>query len=319
MTPPQRVRQGRWYRDPTKAKLVPLDAIKEGKAILALLDQTLFLTSQQIAHRFFTVPIHGERKPETELARAARAANRSLSRLKDRGWVRLSPVYTLPAPGKLRTLEVNSLTPPGVEVVRRLYQEAWKSTEVITYSTGQVNPVPETINHDLAVRDALVFLTRLFLDAGIPIHWFTFQTRQLVNEKQTAMHHAPDLIMIVGERRVPLLIEADLGTESIESTVGNSWATKYQQYGNYLKRDFGNDPLFEGCVKPLVVTLTTSDRRLTNLVGAIKGWGGQRSWWCSTFEALSPLIYQEPGLVWWVPTVDRVMSLSDAIRPTGGL
>lgn len=239
--------------------------------------------------------------------------------MKDRGWVRLRPVYTLPAPGKLRTIEVNSLTPEGVELVRRLYQEAWNTTDVVTYSTGQVVPVPETIVHDLAVRDALLFLTRMFLGATIPIHWFTFQSRELIQSRQTTMGHAPDVIMIVGKRRVPLLIEADLGTESIESDAANSWATKYQQYATYLKNNYGNDPLFDGCAKPLVVTLTTSDRRLANLVEAIEGWGGQRSWWCSTFTALNPLFYHEPGLVWRVPTVDRDMSLSEAVRPTGGL
>jgi hypothetical protein len=141
----------------------------------------------------------------------------------------------------------------------------------------------------------------------------------LTQTGRSSMQLAPDLILVVGERKVPLLVEADLGTESIESAAPNSWATKYKQYVHYLKHDFGNDPLFEGCVKPLVVSLTTSDRRLNNLVEAIEGWGGQRSWWCATFTAINPLYYREPGLVWQVPTVDRAMSLSDAIRPTGGL
>lgn len=233
--------------------------------------------------------------------------------------MRLSPVYTLPAPGKLRTIEVNSLTSAGVELVQRLYQEAWQTTDVVTYSSGQLIALPETIAHDLAVRDALIFLTRLFVGANIPVHWFTFQTRELIQARQTTMRHAPDLIMIVGERKVPLLIEADLGNESIESNAANSWATKYHNYANYLQRDFGNDPLFDGCAKPLVVTLTTSDRRLMNLVSAVAGWGGQRAWWFSTFTALNPLFYREPGLVWQVPTVERAMSMSDAIRPTGGL
>lgn len=319
MTPRQRTRQGRWHRDPTKAKLVPLDAIKQGDHMLALLDQTLFLTSQQIAHRFFTVPIQGDRKPETELARAIRAANRSLSRLKDRGWVRLIPVYTLSAPGKLRTIEVNTLTPVGVEVVTRLQQESWNDPDVQAYSRGDVLPVPETITHDLAIRDALIYLSCLCRAARLPVHCFTLNSRVFAQSSPTSMQFAPDLIMVVGERRVPLLVEADLGTESIESPAPNSWATKYARYAHYLKREFGNDPLFDGCVKPLVVTLTTSDRRLSNLAGAIEGWGGQRSWWFSTFTALNPLFFQEPGFVWRVPTVENAMSLSDAIRPTGGL
>ena len=61
MTTPRK-RQGRWHRDPALARKLPLDAIKHGEQILALLDQTQFLTATQVAHRFFTVPIQGERK-----------------------------------------------------------------------------------------------------------------------------------------------------------------------------------------------------------------------------------------------------------------
>ncbi len=85
---PKRPRQGRWHRDPARARKLPLEAIPTGEEILVLLDQTQFLTGRQVAHRFFTTPIQGERTVEMEKARALRAANRSLFRLKDRGWVR---------------------------------------------------------------------------------------------------------------------------------------------------------------------------------------------------------------------------------------
>src|SRR4051794_33928329 len=117
MAPLQRKRQGRRQRDPALARIRPLDAITHGAGILVLLDQVQFLTGPQIAHRFFTIPIQGDRKAETELARATRAANRSLSHLKDRGWVELVPVFTTPEPRKLRTIEVNALTKLGVEAV----------------------------------------------------------------------------------------------------------------------------------------------------------------------------------------------------------
>ena len=73
------------------------------------------------------------------------------------------------------------------------------------------------------------------------------------------MTQAPDLIMVAGERKIPLLVEVDLGTESIASRAPNSWASKYARYADYLLRDYGNDPLFEGCGKPLVLVLGTID------------------------------------------------------------
>ncbi len=168
----------------------------------------------------------------------------------------LVPVFTTPEPRKLKTIEVNALTTAGVETVVQLYERDADREDVRAHSSGHVQPLPETIAHDLAIRDALIFLTRLLDGSGIPIHWFTFRTRELVQQGMTRMRHAPDLIMVVGERRVPLLIEVDLGTESIASTAPNSWATKYQQYVSYLQKDFGNDPLFDGCAKPLMIVLS---------------------------------------------------------------
>jgi hypothetical protein len=233
--------------------------------------------------------------------------------------VELVPVFTTPAKRRLKVIEVNALTKAGVEAVRQLYEEdpSWQSVRPI--SSGTIDPLPETLNHELAVRDALVFLTRLCETHQLPVHWWTMETKSLVAAKQTNLRHAPDLIMVVGERRVPLLIEVDLGNESIDSRAVNSWKVKYERYGEYLMRDYGNDPLFEGCAKPLVIVLGASRLRLNNLHQAIESWGGERAWWCTTLEALSPLTYSLPGTVWAVGTVEEPWSLVEAIRPSTSL
>jgi hypothetical protein len=318
MTTPHK-RQGRWHRDPLLARKLPLDAITHGDRMLVLLDQTQFLTAAQIAHRFFTVPVTADRKPETELARARRAANRSLSRLKDRGWVELVPVFATPARRRLRVIEVNALTKPGIEVVRQLYADDPHRHDIDPLSSGAVDPLPETIAHELAVRDALIFLSRLCETHQLPVHWWTMDTRSLVAASQTHLRHAPDLIMVVGERMVPLLVEVDLGNESIASRAVNSWWTKYGRYADYLQHDFGADPLFARCAKPLVVVLGASPRRVTNLTTAITAWGGQRAWWFATLEELSPLTYRPPGAVWQMASVEEAWSLAEAIRPAARL
>jgi hypothetical protein len=210
----------------------------------------------------------------------------------------------------LRTIEINALTREGIEVVCDLYARAGR--DIAPFSTGAVSALPETILHDLAVRDALISLTRL-LQPIIPVHWFTMSTRGLIQHGHTTMAQAPDLILVAGERKVPLLVEVDLGTESVTGPAANSWQTKYARYADYLKRDYGNDPLFEGCGKPLVVVLATGARRTRNLAEAIAGWGGQRAWWCASLESLSPLTYQPPGRVWAVPTADEPLSLTEAL------
>jgi hypothetical protein len=306
-------RQGRWHLTLELARKVPLDAIPHGDRILVLLDQTAWLAGPQIAHRFCTVPITGNRKAETELARSTRAANRSLRRLKDRGWVQLVPVYLTPTPTRLRVVEVNTLTPAGVEAVRQLYAEQSGQEGVQPLSTGVIDPVPELLPHELAVRDALIFLSRLCEDHDLPVHWWTMETKALVASGATHLTHAPDLLMVVGDRQVPLLVEVDRGTEAIQSSAVNAWATKYDRYASYLKRDYGTDPLFEGCAKPLVLVLGESPRRLANLREAIEGWGGQRAWWFARLADLSPLIYRPPGTVWRMGTVAEPWSLAEAI------
>jgi hypothetical protein len=310
---PHQRRQGRWHPTPELAKKVPLDAIPYGDRILVLLDQTGWLTGLQIAHRFCTVPITGDRKAETELARSTRAANRSLRRLKDRGWVQLVPVYLTPTPTRLRVIEVNTLTPSGVEAVRQLYAEDPARAHLQPMATGTIDPVPELLPHELAVRDALIFLSRLCEDHDLPVHWWTMETKALLASGATHLTHAPDLLMVVGERQVPLLVEVDRGTEAIQSSAVNAWATKYDRYAHYLKRDYGTDPLFEGCAKPLVLVLGESPRRLANLREAIEDWGGQRAWWFALLADLSPVTYRLPGTVWRMGTVAEPWSLAEAI------
>ena len=127
------------------------------------------------------------------------------------------------------------------------------------------------------------------------------------------MRYAPDLIMVAGERHVPLMVEVDLGTESIASAAPNSWATKYQQYASYLQKEFGSDPLFAGCAKPLMIVLSNSARRMGNLVSAVEEWGGRRSWWFATLDAINPVSYLPPGEYWREASADRFLSLSDAL------
>ena len=295
---PKQPRQGRWHRDPARARPLPLEAIRLGAEILILLDQTQFLTGRQVANRFFTVPTVGEAARQREQARALRAANRSLFRLKDRGWVRLQPVFSLRGKGKrLSAVELNVLTEAGIEALRRLYADDPATWHL--QPTARVNPefVPELINHEVATRDAVIALERLCETHGLPVQWWSFDSRAWMAQGQTSLIQAPDVIFVAGEHSVPLLVEVDLGTESIDSDAANSWRTKIARYENYIRDLAGNDPLFDGCSKPQMVIVAPPGERARNLHAAVTSWGSPGQWWITSPGAIEPLAYTRPGVV----------------------
>ena len=240
-------------------------------------------------------------------------------RLKDRGWVELVPVFTFPDKRHLRIIEVNALTPDGVVAVAALYDRDPETTGIRPVSSGNVEPVPESINHELAVRDALVYLLRMVETHDVPLHWWTMDTRALVAAKQTALRQAPDLILVAGEERIPLLVEVDLGTESIDSDARNSWMHKYDGYARYLDQDAGRDSLFDGCGVPRVVVLGTGSRRVRNVKQALEGWGADRRWWFSTLEEICPVTYRPNSHQFYQAGVTGLQSLVDVLCLKAGL
>lgn len=231
------------------------------------------------------------------MARASRAANRSLERLKDREWVEVVPVFAFPDGKHLRVIELNALTPAGVNVVAALYDQDPLTAGITPASTGAVDPAPETILHEVAVRDALIFLIRLMQHHSIPIQWWTLDARALIATGKTALELAPDIIMVIGDEAIPLLVEVDLGTESIDSGAANAWRTKFGNYEKYLNDDAGRDVLFDGCGTPLVVVIGVTGRRLHNLQTSLRKWGGERRWQFALLDDLSPVNYGALPLV----------------------
>ncbi len=110
------------------------------------------------------------------------------------------------------------------------------------------------------MRDVLVGLLRLQETHDLPLMGWSLDSRGFMAAGQTTLIQAPDLIFTVGEDSVPLLVEVDMGTESIESDAVNAWRTKIQRYENYLSDLAGNDPLFEGCSKPQLVIISPEGR-----------------------------------------------------------
>ena len=188
-------------------------------------------------------------------------------------------------------IEVNGLTPSGLEIVGVLYDQNPATAGMQPVSSGQIDPVPETITHDLAVRDTLVYLLRMFEAHDLSVDSWTMESRRFIAAGETLLKQAPDIILVAGEERIPLFVEVDLGTESIDSAARNSWRGKFEGYARYLDDLAGNDPLFEGCSGPMVVVVCVSQRRLKNLEAALTSWGADRRWRYVLLSDISPLVY----------------------------
>lgn len=257
---------------------------------------------------------------EREQARALRAANRSLFRLKDRGWVRLQPVYSMRGrPKRLSAVELNVLTESGIETVRRLYAEDPATWHLQPSAVPSPVLVPELINHEVATRDALIFLERLCETHEIPVQWWSFDSRAWIAQGHTSLIQAPDLIFVAGEQSVPLLVEVDLGTESIDSDAANSWRTKISRFENYMRDLAGNDPLFESCSKPQILIVAPVGERIRNLHAAVSTWGSPGHWWISSSAGLDPIAYAPSGAIFFRSGSHEPQSLADWLGPTGRL
>lgn len=254
------------------------------------------------------------------MARATRAANRSLFRLKDRGWVRIEPVFTMARQFKrLTAIELNVLTASGIETVRRLYASDPQTWGLAPSTNAAIEFVPELIKHEVAVRDALIGLLRMFDIHRIPVAWWTLESRAWIASGGTSLIQAPDLILTAGEDRVPLLVEVDMGTESIDSDSSNSWRVKIARYENYLRDLAGNDPLFEGCQMPQVLVIAPAGERLRNLHRAIEQWGSPGHWWLTTLIQLEAAEYVPPGEVFLRSGMTGEQSLAEWICPSSRL
>ena len=287
MTPlsPLPKRQNRLTRskDPRAAR--PLAAIEQAEAILTLLDRHLFLTNDQVELALFAQGLTQRGQPRAPRG-AAYAANTSLRRLFDGGWVDRTPVF-LPGfkPDVVKSHYVNVLTTRGARHIAGVPREhgstpRWRRALL---------PHPwQPVLHAYWIRE-FALQAKHAVEARGWRFWSWFDDRELAMLKKTRgarFTTIPDGFFIVtvphSDRHFPHFVEIDLGTQTAQarSPKRPDWRGKVEGYLRYFERDFREQ--FGLSSLPLVLTVTTSERRLDNLLAATAQTGGGGRFWFTT-------------------------------------
>ncbi len=145
----------------------------------------------------------------------------------------------------------------------------------------------QTIEHSLAINDVYVLARRAAEDRGIGFHdWL--DDRQLTAMKVAGrlnLVSIPDgfFVLSVNGRYYGHFLEIDTGSETIMSKRSpRSWSQTVADYGQYFRAHYPQDGYFKGFVAPIVLTITSSETRLINLLKATKRGGGAGVYWYTT-------------------------------------
>jgi hypothetical protein len=170
----------------------------------------------------------------------------------------------------------------------------------------------------MAVTDIGVSLIASALRGNVTIEgwWDDITIRSLSKQGKIHWPMEPDgvLILRVGDTRQVFMIEADMGTESVESNRANSWSTKMSNYRTYFSSIRKTDPWLGSYPQPQVLTVTPSARRLSNLMQSTAKQGGRSSYWFSQQEFLEPPyggfdeVWQRIGLDGYFSVLERFPS-----------
>ncbi len=269
-------------------------------AILEACDGRVLLTNGQLSRLCF------EGKPNAngevrELAAAEKAAAKVLQRLWEGGWLERRPVIlTSKRTGGAYHHFVNVLSPAGAAVVEQLYRERGRGE--LRWKRPGVEVSNQTIEHTLAINDVYVLVKRASEHAGVK--FFSWKDdRQLAamrRTKQLQLISIPDAFFVLAGdgRAFGHFLEIDLGTESVAGERSTRiWREKIEGYARYLRERYEDEDYFEGVAAPIVLTVTTSPRRLEHMLQVTREIGGSDRFWYTTIDALTPerIVPREEG------------------------
>lgn len=267
----------------------PLEMIQQGIPTLELLTIFPCLTSTQVARALFLGLPNSQGQARGALAAQKAANHYCLRRLKDLRLVAAKAIARVDNP--LSHWEVNHLTTTGYRVLKdhreRNGQPAplpFPHPDKLTYTTVH--------NHHMAVTDVGISAIAACLRQSVTIerYWDDMTIRSLSKTGKLHWPMEPDALIILRRNghAEALLVEVDLGTESVESARSNSFSTKLSNYKTYFKSQRATDPLLGGYPQPQVLIIAPSQRRLQNLQEATAKSGGRSSYWFTTQELLQP-------------------------------
>ncbi len=252
-----------------------------------------------------------------------RSNRKCLLRLKDNGLIeRLKVFHTHRVTGAFYQDAVNILTRAGAQLVQEHYDAAG-SGQRVRWRPDLKRLTNATLDHELAINDLAIAAHRACWERRWELH--DWHDDDLLARRTTAFDgFIPDGFGVVdtGTRLVPVFVEIDRGTETVASPSGSTkdWRTKIERYLGYLNHRFRDDPLLATLGyrpatldRPLVLTVTTSETRLENMLAATAAVGGDHRFLFTT----GPAIFGERGRfwapVWRSPEQVAAVSLGDLL------
>ncbi len=281
----------RYRLDPSRRRDYPLKHIPQALAVLEACDGRVLLTNGQLSRLYF------EGKPNAygevrELAAAEKAAAKVLQWLWEGGWLERRPVIlTSKRTGGAYHHFVNVLSPLGATVVEQLYRERGRGE--LRWKRPGVEVSNQTIEHTLAINDLYVLIKRA--SERQEVKCFSWkddrQLAAMTRAKQLQLVSIPDAFFVLAadERPFGHFLEIDLGTESVAGERSTRiWREKIEGYARYLRERYEDEDYFEGVEAPIVLTVTTSPRRVEHMLQVTREIGGGDSFWYTTIDALTP-------------------------------
>jgi hypothetical protein len=284
----------RIHRPPTPASPWPLKHIKLGIEILTEIARFGFLTNSQIRDLFFADLPNRQGEPRTAQG-AQSASGRSLRQLWENGYLeRVRVVLTSRRTAGGYIAFVNVLSARGLDSVQQYLAEIGTPLE-LRAKPGDPELSLQQLEHRVALYDLYALFRRGFRLQGLKMpSWLDDrQLATLRTKGATRLLNVPDAAFVVG--RAPadakgFFVELDLGTESVSgrSDRRRDWQGKIEAYERYFATAARDDALIAGLPRPVVLTVTTSERRLVNMLEATRQAGGGGDYWYTTREELDP-------------------------------
>lgn len=252
------------------------------------------MTNSQISDLFFAELPNRRGEVRTELGARA-AADRSLRRLwENRQLDRVRVVLTSRRTGGGYIAFVNVLTAQGLESVKQ-YAEASGHVIDIRAEPGDPKLSLQQLEHAVALYDLYALFQRNARAQGVKLRaWHDDrQLAALRNGGAIKLLNVPDAAFILGRTAADakaFFLELDLGTESVSgrSDRRRDWQGKIESYERYFATAFAQDAFLSGLARPIVLTVTTSVRRLTNMLEATRQAGGGAGYWYAVREEIDP-------------------------------
>ena len=252
------------------------------------------LTTGQVAELLFVDTRGTDGQIRSDHA-AHRAARRALERLWE-GELLARHKVNLVARRKLQAYPsyVNVLTAKGATVLREHYEQI-DSQAVVQWTPQVFDLLNHHLEHRVAIYDFYALAVRACRRSGIQLRawWDDRQLTAHTRQGDIHFHSIPDAVMVlmVNTRVGLTFVEIDRGRETIAAvTAGRrDWRAKVEGYLRYLREVYPTETFFRGLQEPTILTVTTTQARLLNLLEATRSAGGDDRFWFTTLDALDPL------------------------------